>query len=372
MRPADLAERVNACLHSCFESPVELCGEIEGRKRASSGYVYFTLRDGRISTACVVSGDHADARHVQNGRTATVVGRLEIYRGTVRLRIERLRAPAGLVGDRWRHRGALVERLRCEGHLARPRRALPKYPRHLVLITSPTSAACADMREGIEHRGLQRGLKTTILASRVQGEAAPSQIVRALARVATLTPSVDVVVVGRGGGSVDDLSAFDDERIARAIVACAAPVVTAIGHETDESVADLVADLRTKTPTAAIDRVLRHAVHPRARLCALSKRLRIACAQAVAARRAVLRRLEARLQQAARIRLDEARARFGILEDALERLRPRQYETHCFDREGAAVDGHRARSGAPLWIRASDGSTIEVTVRRVTPPLDHT
>ena len=155
----------------------------------------------------------------------------------------------------------LITDLRNEGLLDRVRRQLPTIPKHIAIITGSGSAALADMNRLIENRW--PGLRRTIIGVMVQGENAPSEIVRGLLAASKLSvpeiaaklnyPPVDLIIVGRGGGAPEDLWAFNLEPVVRAIVAAKVPVVSAVGHESDLLVSDLVADLRASTPSNAID-----------------------------------------------------------------------------------------------------------------------
>ncbi len=182
-------------------------------------------------------------------------GGLDVYaaRGEYQLVVE-LIEPKGL-GALQAAFEQLKRRLEAEGLFDDARkRPLPAFPRTIAIVTSPTGAAIRDMLNIIGRRF--GDLRVLILPVRVQGDEAPLEIVAALAAIAGM-PEVDVVIVGRGGGSIEDLWAFNDERVARAIAACPHPVISAVGHETDFTIADFVADLRAPTPSAAAELVVR-------------------------------------------------------------------------------------------------------------------
>ncbi len=199
------------------------------------------------------------------------VGPIEIYaaRGTYQLTIDQL-IPQGLGALELAFR-QLHDRLAAEGLFAPERkRPLPRFPRRIALITSPTGAAVRDMLQVITRRWQRADL--IIIPVPVQGEGAAAQIAAAI-RTVHLIPEVDVVITGRGGGSLEDLWAFNEEVVARAIFACPIPVISAVGHEIDVSISDLVADRRALTPSEAAELVVPHHEEVRAELDGLRRRL---------------------------------------------------------------------------------------------------
>jgi exodeoxyribonuclease VII large subunit len=168
----------------------------------------------------------------------------------------------------------LKDKLKREGLFELTRkRPLPAIPRHIAIVTSPTGAAIRDMLNVLSRRN--RGVPVTLVPTLVQGEGAAAQIVEAL-RKACLLPNVDVIIVGRGGGSIEDLWAFNDEKLARAIAACPVPVISAVGHEIDFTIADFVADLRAPTPSAAAELVVKNTADVAHRVEGLQKMLTLA------------------------------------------------------------------------------------------------
>jgi exodeoxyribonuclease VII large subunit len=272
-------------------------GEIASLKRAPSGHAYFTLRDEAEDAAveCVMYKFYAERarRLLSDGARVQVRGKATLWapRGRLQLVAESMR----LAG-----RGALLEaleqlktKLASEGlFLPERKRPLPKHPRIVGVVTSPTGAAFQDIRTVAFRRG---GVRLVLSPARVQGEGAPEGIVRALALLARY-PDLDVVIVGRGGGSGEDLMAFNDERVVRQIAAMPVPVVSAVGHEIDVTLSDLVADVRAATPSQAAEIVIpdasaaRDALKRQERLLARSMLSRIALERA---------------------RVDRLRARFG-------------------------------------------------------------
>lgn len=256
--------------HVCVE------GEISNLSRATSGHIYLTMKDEAAQIRAVLWRSAA-ARirfDLHDGLHVVAAGPIEIYaaRGTYQLVIERL-APQGIgpleLAFRQRY-----EKLAAEG-LFRPerKRPLPRFPRRIALVTSPVGAAVRDMLQVITRRW--PACDIIIVPVAVQGSTAAAEIARALRSVPNL-PGVDVVIAGRGGGSLEDLWAFNEEAVARAIYECPIPVVSAVGHEVDVTIADLIADKRALTPSEAGEIVVPDRVDVLSDLEHLESRMRIA------------------------------------------------------------------------------------------------
>lgn len=230
---------------------VWVSGEVSNFKAHTSGHCYFTLKDERASVRMVMWRNRAASLTFRpaDGMKVLAKGTISVYErdGNYQLYVDRLE-PDGL-GSLHLALEQLKRRLAAEGLFSTERkRALPRFPRVVAVLTSPTGAAVRDIVTVMARRWpLTRVL---VFPVAVQGAEAAPAIVGALAAVAGY-PEIDVVVLGRGGGSLEDLWAFNEERVARAIFACPVPVVSAVGHETDFTIADLVADLRAPTPSAA-------------------------------------------------------------------------------------------------------------------------
>ena len=231
---------------------VWLKGEVSNLTLANSGHVYFTLKDELSSIRCVIwkSSFNKEARtHLQEGAAVEVHGYVGIYErsGQYQLYVDSVR-PAG-EGALFQEFLRLKAMLEAEGLFARERkRPLPAFPQKIGLVTSPTGAALQDMLNILRSRF---PLADVVLAgTTVQGEAAPDEIAAAIKQL-NQNEQPDVILLARGGGSLEDLWAFNDERVVRAIVASKAPIITGIGHETDFTLADFAADLRAPTPTGA-------------------------------------------------------------------------------------------------------------------------
>jgi exodeoxyribonuclease VII large subunit len=235
---------------------VQLTGEISNFSRASSGHLYFTLKDAGAVIDCVMwrsSAARLGWRPAQ-GDAVLATGRVSVYpaRGRYQLYVEQMR-PAGL-GDLHARFEQLRDQLRQEGLFDEERkRPLPPFPRLIGIATSAQAAALRDVLNILQRR---YPLARVILApTLVQGDGAPPQIVAALRTLDALV-DIDVILLVRGGGSLEELWAFNDERVARAIAACQHPVISGVGHETDFTISDFVADVRAPTPSAAAELVV--------------------------------------------------------------------------------------------------------------------
>src|SRR5262245_30244611 len=256
-------------------------GEISNLRVHTSGHVYFTLKDDEAQVRAVlfrgrmrrVRFEPADGLHV------LAFGRLEVYavRGEYQLVCDVLE-PKGL-GALQLAFEQLKARLAAEGLFdAARKRPLPVLPRRVGLVTSPTGAAVRDFLRVVTRRFA--GLQVLVCPVRVQGDTAAGEIAEALATL-NRRGDLDVIVVARGGGSLEDLWAFNEEAVARAIAASKIPVISAVGHETDVTIADFVADLRAPTPSAAAELVVREKAQLVAHLGSLRERLQGAVGQRV-------------------------------------------------------------------------------------------
>lgn len=290
-------------------------GEISNLRAPGSGHLYFVLKDDRAQIPAVMwRSTVARLRfRLEEGKRFLFRGKPGVYpeQGKLQLYVDAAE-PTGL-GAAALALEQLKQRLAAEGLFDPARkRPLPPLPRRIGVVTSPTGAAVRDIIRVVERR-----FPTPIVISptRVQGDGAGAEIAAAIARIGRV-PGIDVVIVGRGGGSAEDLSAFNDEAVVRAIAACPAPVVSAVGHEVDITLADLVADVRAATPTAAGEL----AVPERA---VLGEQLA---------------KLEARLAREARLALGDLRVR-------LERLAGRMPDpTRRIDRERQRLDEAATRA----------------------------
>jgi len=247
---SELNRRARALLENQFEI-LWVAGELSGVKKAPSGHWYFCLKDASAQIDCVMYRSRAqflDFRP-ENGQQVEVRARVTLYepRGAFQLTVEEIRR-AGL-GALYEAFEKLKAKLEAEGLFeAARKKPLPAFPRAIGVVTSPAAAALRDVLTTLARRA--RMVPVILYPAQVQGEGAAGQIVRAI-RAANARAECDVLIVCRGGGSLEDLWAFNEEAVARAIAASALPIVSGVGHETDFSIADFVADLRAPTPTAA-------------------------------------------------------------------------------------------------------------------------
>jgi exodeoxyribonuclease VII large subunit len=311
---------------------VWVAGEIANLKVQASGHVYFSLKDDEATLGAVLWASQARKVkfRLEEGQEILARGFVEIYppHGKYQLVVQEVE-PRG-AGAMAVLLQQLKERLQADGLLDPARkRALPFLPRRVGVATSPTGAALRDFLRVVH--GRFPSLPVLVAPCRVQGEGAPSTVVAAVR--ALCRAGVDVIVITRGGGSQEELAAFNDERLARAIAACPVPVISAVGHEVDVTISDLVADVRAATPTHAAQLVAPVRDELVARLASLRARAERAVAGAVEARRREVRALRAELADPAHV-LSRARHR---LDDLLHRAAaaargPRRREREALDR----------------------------------------
>ena len=323
-------------------------GEVSNLSRPASGHIYFTLKDNNASLRCVMwrtsvtrqsflphEGDAIEAHG--NISVYEVSGMYQLYMDTIR--------PAG-EGALFQEFLRLKARLEAEGLFDSSRkRPIPPWPHKIGIVTSPTGAALRDMLNILSRR---YPLACIILApTSVQGEDAPASIVTALQDLNRLVYP-DIILLARGGGSIEDLWAFNDERVARAIVASQAPVITGIGHETDFTIADFAADLRAPTPTAAAELATPNRDDLQVSLTDLTHRLERIAQTTQSDRRMVLGALKYRLNQFSPItRILTGRQQ---LDDILRRLESSM--THRLTLQQAHLEGIKQKLAAlnPLAV----------------------
>jgi exodeoxyribonuclease VII large subunit len=378
-------------------------GEVSNVSVPRSGHFYFTLKDAESQLGAVLFRATAQRLPLKprDGLKIRARGRLSVYdgQGKLQLLVEALE-PAGL-GAAQMAFALLKEKLGAEGLFeASRKRALPRWPRRIGVATSATGAAIRDIIRVAESRGRARIL---LAACQVQGDNAPQEISGAIDRLSRV-PDVDVIIVGRGGGSAEDLAAFNDERLARVISGCRVPVVSAVGHEVDFTICDFVADARAPTPSAAaemtvplyadaqarLDEARRRVARAGARAVAEARqrldggleRARVALAQMIARRRRLLdgdsqrllgqhprarlhrdrgqlEALSARLANLGRTAVVERRARLGALAGKLGALSPLAVLDRGYSLTRDAA-GHVVSDAA----RLSAGDQISVTLAR--------
>jgi len=365
----DLVGRVRELVEERF-GDVWVEGEISNFRPAPSGHIYFTLKDADAQLPVVLFRRQAVLLRFrpEDGLHVLVRGRVSVYdqRGQMQLVAETME-PVG-AGSLQLAFEQLKEKLKSEGLFeAERKRPLPSFPRTVGIITSPTGAVIRDFLNIVGRR--HSGLSVLLCAASVQGDSAAGEVVAAL-ECLNASGMVDVIVLARGGGSLEDLAAFNSERVARAIAASKLPVVSAIGHETDFTIADFVADLRAPTPSAAAELITEAQHRIAERMASLATRLgraahfqmlqaqqklnRVRASRAEARMGAILHRLEQRLD-------DDSQALEDLVRSRLRRLH-RQV-----DDLGAAVLRHdpRQRLAHARQHFAAGGTRLDRAMERM-------
>lgn len=329
----ELTSRIKTTLERRFLAQW-IRGEISEINRPRSGHIYLTIKDSAAQIRAVI-WRAAAARlkfDIEEGQEIICRGDLDVYppRGSYQLVIQSVE-PVGEGALRLRLR-KLQAKLENQGLFAAERkRPIPQFPRFIAVVTSPTGAAIKDFLEVSRRRW--SGVRVLVIPTRVQGPGAAQQVARGVAAVARMAHRPDVLVVTRGGGSLEDLWCFNEEAVVRAVAECPVPVVSAVGHEVDVSLCDLAADLRALTPTEAAERILpsREAVV------------------------AALHRIGGRMQQQMRLAIEQRHARLR----SVQSRRVLQHPTEPFhqlsrtldqfeSRLGLAINNHLQRCGSRL------------------------
>jgi exodeoxyribonuclease VII large subunit len=238
-----------------FLQQVAVVGEVANFKAHTSGHLYFTLRDAEASVRAVMFRSRAERLRFrpENGQSVIALGRVSVFErdGAYQLYVDDLE-PAGL-GSQYLGLMQLKAKLEAEGVFARPKRPLPLLPRVVGVVTAERGAAFRDIVTVARRRN--PGQAILLSPALVQGPSAPASLVSALEALYR-HPRVDVIIIGRGGGAHEDLSAFNDEAVVRAVARSPVPIVSAVGHEIDVTLVDFAADERAPTPSAAAERVV--------------------------------------------------------------------------------------------------------------------
>ncbi len=318
---SELTERIKRTLETDF-GEIAVVGELSNVARPRSGHVYFTLKDNAASIRAVMWKNDARrlAFDLTDGLAVRSLGRLTVYppRGDYQIVVREIEPEGiGALELAFRQRYA---RLAAEGLFDPSRkRPLPRFPRRIVIVTSPTGAAVRDLLQVIGRRWRCAGV--LIAPARVQGTGSDSEVVAAL-ELANRVAGAEVIVVARGGGSLEDLWTFNEEAVVRAIVASRLPVVSAVGHEVDVTLADLAADRRALTPSEAGEFCVPDVRDVVLHLDRLADRLRLAGSGQLCDARARLDQLFQRARQALRQDLLNKRHRAAQLAASLEALSP--------------------------------------------------
>ena len=361
---------------------VSVRGEISNLKYHTSGHIYFTLKDAAAAIACVM---FAGARgglafRMSNGQQVVVDGAVNVYERDGKYQLYATKIRQDGAGELYEKFLELKEELEEMGMFAPEyKQPIPKFVRRIGVVTAPTGAAIRDIVNIATRRN--PGIRIILYPAKVQGEGAAESVAAGLAALDAL--GVDVIIVGRGGGSIEDLWAFNEETVARAIFSCHTPVISAVGHETDTTIADFVADLRAPTPSAAaelavadvtawlqaldedalqLQRIMQRMIKDaRSRLRECELRMRYAKPQQrLMQQKQRLDEYEERLRRAMQSLLEQTRHQLALSEERLRRLSP--YEKlesgyGCILTE----DGRRIRSvsqvapGEVVQIYLADG-----------------
>ena len=336
-------------------------GEISNFSRPKSGHWYFTLKDRDAQLPCVMWRSTAElqVRIPQDGEAVEVHGGLSVYEsgGRYQLYVDEVRA--GGDGALFLQFMRLKEKLEAEGLFAAERkRALPPWPKRIGIITSPSGAALHDMLQTLSRR---YPLTKVILApAAVQGEDAPFQLTDALKRMNQFVQP-DLILLARGGGSLEDLAAFNSEKLARAISASQAPVICGVGHETDFTLADFAADLRAPTPTAAAEMATPSLVDLETALFTLTQQLlRHSPFSLVRRERQRLDEVSLRGARALRQQAQVLRSAFSGLQASLAAMSPHAVLERGYavvsKADGAAISRvGQVAPGESLQVQVSDG-----------------
>ncbi len=360
---SELTARIKATLEADF-ADVAVSGEVSNLSRPRSGHVYLSLKDDSAQVRAVIWKSTAQrlAFELTDGLSVRVWGDLAVYapRGEYQVTIRRVEPEGiGALELAFRQRFA---KLQAEGLFDPDRkRPLPRFPRRIVVVSSPTGAAIRDFLQVTGRRW--SATEILIAPARVQGSGAAEEVAGAIA-LANRVEGADLIVLARGGGSLEDLWAFNEEVVARAIAGSRLPVVSAIGHEVDVTLADHAADFRALTPSEAGERCVPDAREARQALDHLRGRLARDARDRLAGARQRLDDLAGSLDRALRRQVDDRRHRLARLAAALEALSPlgvlaRGYALAFRPGEDAPIrDARTIQPGDPVLIRLASGSVL--------------
>lgn len=348
---------------------IEVTGEISNFTRAASGHLYFTLKDGTAQIKCVMWRTQAERLKFRPAEGDAVVarGRISVYDagGVYQLYAERLQ-PVGR-GDLAVAFELLKEKLAAEGLFdGEHKQPIPRLPRKIGIVTSSGAAALRDILNVLQRRNPL--VSVLIAPTLVQGEMAPPQIIRALQWLDD-RDDIDTIIIARGGGSIEDLWAFNDERVARAVFAVRHPVISGIGHETDFTITDFVADLRAPTPSAAAELAVPDLSNLQPVLLDLSDTMLEVITNSLAARREMVRaRTQILWLLSPRRAIDANSQHVDNLSDRLTRSTHRVLERHAgrlaiAKAALAAVSPEATLARGFSIVRNADGRIIRTTAQ---------
>ncbi len=267
----EISSAIKTMLEGVF-SPVAVEGEISNLKTSAAGHVYFDLKDENALISAVLFRGRSRALALKEGARATVRGALSCYIKQGRYQIAAQSVEINETGNLFLEFEKLKAKLAAEGLFDQDRKKdIPKFPARIGVITSPTGAALRDILSVLRRRA--SSLEIIIAPVLVQGEGSKEQIAKAIQDLNRLKPAVDVILMGRGGGSIEDLWSFNEELVVREIAKSAVPIISCVGHETDFTLADFAADLRAPTPSAAAELVAENAHDTKKHIARLSRLL---------------------------------------------------------------------------------------------------
>ncbi len=351
---------------------VWVMGEVSNASTPASGHMYFTLKDQSASLKCVMWKPQVLRLRfaLRAGMAVEAHGAISVYEqgGQYQLYVDAIR-PAG-EGALYQEFLRLKAQLEAEGLFDPERkRPLPPAPAKIGIVTSPTGAALQDMLNTLRRR--YPLAEVVIAPAAVQGEAAPAELVRALARL-NAEPGIEVILIARGGGSMEDLWAFNDENVVRAVAESRIPVISGVGHEVDFTLTDFAADLRAPTPTAAAELATPDQADLRERLFTLSQDLNIAATMWVSDAKEMLRSLQARLERVSpqrsindqRQRVDELTVRASLA--AFNHLRLQRASLSGIAQRLSALNPTAVLARGYAIVRREDATVVR-SVRQASP-----
>jgi len=338
-------------------------GEISNCKHHTSGHVYFTLKDGAAQIACVLfAGRKAGISfRMEDGQSVIVFGSISVYErdGKYQLYADDIRLDG--VGQLYEKFEYLKRKLGAEGlFLPEYKKGIPPFAKRVGIVTASTGAALQDIMQIARRRNPY--VQLVLYPAKVQGEGAADTVVRG---IKALDGKVDTIIVGRGGGSIEDLWAFNEEKVARAIFACITPVISAVGHETDTTIADFVSDLRAPTPSAAAELAVYDVRLLEQTLAGLHGELVQAVLSKAETKRMLLKQKELQLQQVhPRYQLQQKRLR---VDELSEKISARMKELVSAKRQKLALLAQKLEGMSPMgrleagyaFVTRQDGPMIK-------------
>ena len=364
-------KQVNSYIRNMFTqdymlSRIYVKGEVSNCKYHTSGHIYFSLKDESGAIACVMfAGQRGGlAFRMCDGQQVVALGSVDIYErsGTYQLYAKEIRLDGeGVLYERFQ---ALKKELEEMGMFAPEyKQPIPAYAQRVGIVTAPTGAAVRDIMNIAKRRNPY--VQLILCPAKVQGEGAAESIARGIRMLGAM--EVEVLIVGRGGGSVEDLWAFNEEEVARAIFECPVPVISAVGHETDTTIADYVADLRAPTPSAAAELAVYDYARLEQKMREYEAKLSGLLQQRAAFARLCVEKYEAKLRSLhPGNRLREDRMRLADMEDRLrsvmkERVREARHHLHVYVEKMNGLSPLKKLKGGYAYVQAEDGKALTST-----------